>query len=126
MSFGAVAKALLALCVLIGVAGGLGYVWEKQQISRLSQQIEQRQARLAQLNEENEGRRRLLQQMRAPAFLEAKIRELNLGLVQPQPGQVWRVPEPPVQPPQGARPAQYATQDATASSGSPSNETTRR
>src|SRR5271157_4592605 len=103
MSFGALAKALLALCVVIGVAGGLGYVWEKEQISRLSQQIEQRQFRLTELNEENEGRRRLLQQMRAPAFLEAKIKELNLGLVQPQPGQVCLLPEPPALPPRPAR-----------------------
>jgi len=32
--------------------------------------------------------------MRTPRFLEEQIRKLNLGLVPPQPNQVWHLPEP--------------------------------
>jgi hypothetical protein len=32
--------------------------------------------------------------MRSPQFLEMRIKELNLGLVPPQPSQVWRLNEP--------------------------------
>jgi hypothetical protein len=32
--------------------------------------------------------------MKSPPFLEARIKELNLGLVPPQPSQVWYLKEP--------------------------------
>ena len=86
-------KAFL-LCLLIG-GSGVGYVWQKDQIRRLGQQIKEREIRLAQLEDENEKRKKQLATMRSPAFLEARIRELNLGLAQPQISQVWRLSEPP-------------------------------
>ncbi len=90
--FGPALKALL-LCLLIGGCG-VGYVWQKDQIRQLGVQIGQREARVQLLTRENEKRRNQLEKMRSPQVLEARIRELNLGLVQPQPAQVWQLSEP--------------------------------
>jgi hypothetical protein len=90
--FGPALKAFL-LCLLIG-GSGVGYVWQKDQIVRLGQQIKIREARLAALEEQNEKLRKQLAFMRSPRFLEARIKDLNLGLVPPQPAQVWRLNEP--------------------------------
>jgi uncharacterized protein HemX len=109
--FGPVLKALL-LCLLIAGAG-VGYVWQKEQIEGLSRQIDERGVRLRKLNEENENRKRLLADLRSLASVEARIKELNLGLAQPGPTQIWHLAEPPRQPPRPApRQPQYAAQYA--------------
>jgi transposase len=98
------------LCLLIG-GSGVGYVWQKDQIRRLGQQIKEREIHLAQLQEENEKRRKQLATLRSPAFLEARIKELNLGLVQPQLSQIWRLSEPPRELPAPAREPQYVIEN---------------
>lgn len=90
--FGPALKAFL-LCLLIGGAG-VGYVWQKNQIYQLGQQIRKRELRLAELGEQNEKLKKQLAMMRSPQFLEMRIKELNLGLTAPQPSQVWRLIEP--------------------------------
>jgi hypothetical protein len=90
--FGPVLKAFL-LCLLIGGAG-VGYVWQKDQIFQLGQQIRKRELRLDELAEQNEKLRKQVGTMRSPRFLERRIQELGLGLVPPQPAQVWRLAEP--------------------------------
>ena len=105
--FGPALKAFL-LCLLIG-GSGVGYVWQKDQISQLGRQIGQRETRLRRLENESEKLRRQLGTMRSPRFLEQRIQDLRLGLVPTQPAQVWRLGEPAAEPP---RPAceQYAVQ----------------
>lgn len=90
--FAPAVKAFL-LCALIGGAG-VGYVWQKEQINDLGKQILAREKRLIELREQGEKLRRQLATLRSPQFIELRIRELNLGLVQPGPGQVWRMVEP--------------------------------
>ncbi len=90
--FGPTLKALL-LCLLIG-GSGVGYVWQKDQIYQLGQQIRKRELRLRELVNNNEKLRRQLETMRSPGALEMRIRELNLGLVRPEQGQVWLLAEP--------------------------------
>jgi hypothetical protein len=90
--FGPVLKAFL-FCLLIG-GTGVGYVWQKDQIFRLGQQIKKRELRLVELADQNEKLRKQLATMRSPRFLERRIQELGLGLVPPQPAQVWRLAEP--------------------------------
>lgn len=90
--FGPAVKAFL-LCLVIGGAG-VGYVWQKNQIYQLGQQIRKREIRLTELDEQNEKLKRQLAIMRSPQFLEMRIKELNLGLAAPQPSQVWRLAEP--------------------------------
>ncbi len=91
----ALGKALV-LCLLVG-GSGVGYVWQKEQIDRLSRQIDERGVRLARILDENENRKRLLAGLCTVDYLEARIKELNLGLSQPQPAQLWHLPEPPRQ-----------------------------
>jgi hypothetical protein len=90
--FGPALKVFL-LCLLIG-GSGVGYVWQKDQISQLGQQIKKRELRLVEMDNYNERLRKQLAEMRSPRFLERRIQELGLGLLPPQPVQVWRLAEP--------------------------------
>jgi len=94
--FGPALKALI-LCGLIG-GSGVGYVWQKSQINELGRRITQREQRLKELKTQNEKLSDQLAVMRSPAKLDQRLRELNLGLVMPQPNQVWRLPEPTLPP----------------------------
>jgi len=87
--FGPAIKAFF-LCALIG-GSGVGYVWQKAQIDELGRQISKREHELADLQDQNEKLRKQLARMVSPKFLEDQIRDLKLGLVQPQPSQVWRL-----------------------------------
>ncbi len=104
--FGPALKAFL-LCLLIGGAG-VGYVWQKDQISRLEREIQKRESHLAVLAALNEKQQRNLAAMRLPRYLQAKIKDLNLGLVPPQPAQIWRIPEPPAEEARPVRESQLA------------------
>jgi hypothetical protein len=90
--FGPALKAFL-LCLLIG-GSGVGYVWQKDQIFQLGKQRERREHQLAVLADQSERLRRQLGWMRSPDYLLKRIQELGLGLVPPQPTQVWRLSEP--------------------------------
>src|SRR5438045_254880 len=90
--FGPAIKAFF-LCALIG-GSGVGYVWQKAQIDELGRQISKREHDLADLQDQNEKLRKQLARMVSPRFLEAQIKELNLGLVQPQQSQIWRLDLP--------------------------------
>ena len=105
--FGPSLKAFL-LCLLIGGAG-VGCVWQKDQISQLGQQIKKREQYLDELGKQNEKLRKQFAEMRSPRFLERRIQELGLGLVPPQPAQVWRLTEPSREVPRQEGERQYAT-----------------
>jgi hypothetical protein len=106
--FGPALKALL-LCLAIG-GSGIGYVWQKQQISELSTQIRKREARIIEVREQNDKLRKQLAVLLSPKYLDMRVKELKLGLVQPQPAQIWRLTEPAVEPaaPAPPREQQYA------------------
>jgi hypothetical protein len=104
--FGPALKAFL-VCLLIG-GSGVGYVWQKDQISQLGRQIKKRELRLAELDDQNEKLRKQLGWMRSPSFLERRIQELGLGLVRPQQTQVWRLTEPARDLPRQEEERQYA------------------
>ena len=91
--FGPALKAFL-LCLLIG-GSGVGYVWQKDQISQLDQQIKKREVHLKELENQSEKLRRQLATLCSPRALEKRIQDLGLGLGPPQQTQVWRLPEPP-------------------------------
>ena len=90
--FGPAVKAVV-LCLLLG-GSGVGYVWQKNQIYDLGQQMKKRETNLRALQDQNEKLRKQLAAMRSPKFLETRVKELNLGLVQPQQGQILRLAEP--------------------------------
>jgi len=102
--FGPALKAFL-LCALIG-GSGVGYVWQKSQINELGQQISKRERSLAQLHDQNKKLRDQMAMLRSPAKIDQRVRELNLGLVQPLASQIWRVTEPPDRPTSNREPAQ--------------------
>ena len=110
--FGPALKALL-LCLIIG-GSGIGYVWQKAQIYELGQQIRKREQHLTELRDANKKLRDQLAMLRSPKMLEQRARELNLGLSQPQPGQVWRLTEP-----LGIRPATPESARLYAAQGKP-------
>ncbi|MSU58086.1 MAG: hypothetical protein EXS35_07890 [Pedosphaera sp.] len=90
--FGPALKAVL-LCLLFA-GSGVGYVWQKTQIYELGKQIRQRELHLVELRESNKKLSNRLAELRSPLKLEQRARELNLGLVQAQPAQIWRLTEP--------------------------------
>lgn len=95
LRFGPALKAF-GLCLLIGGAA-VGYVWQKNQIDQLGRQIREREIKAAELRDQNKKLRDRLAELRSPARLEQKLQELNLGLMQPQAKDVWKVAEPAVQ-----------------------------
>ena len=90
--FGPALKAFL-LCLLIG-GSGVGYVWQKNQVYELGQQIRKRELRLKALHDQNDALRRQLAYMRSPQYLRDRVKEMDLSLVPTQPSQVWYLKEP--------------------------------
>ncbi|SRR5258706_14304280 len=88
----------LCLCMLIG-GSGIGYVWQKNQIYELGQQLKKREVVLEEKQRLNKQCRDKLDELRSPRLLEARIKHLNLGLVLPQQAQIVRLPEPLPKPP---------------------------
>ncbi len=109
--FGPALKAFL-LCLLIG-GSGVGYVWQKDQISQLGRQIKKRELRLADLVYQSERLRKQLGMMRSPRELERRIQDLGLGLVPPQQTQVLRLSEPAHELPPPEQEQQYAAPQGT-------------
>jgi len=91
--FGPVLKVVL-LCSLIG-GSAIGFVWQKNEIYRLGQQIRQRETRLAQLQNDNKRLGDQITILHSPVMLDQRAKELNLGLAPAQPLQVVRLDETP-------------------------------
>jgi hypothetical protein len=94
--FGPALKAFL-LCLVIG-GSGVGYVWQKDQIVRLGQQIRSRELQLKAMEIQNDKWEKQLASMRSLSYLDQRIKECNLGLGPPQPSQIWHLVEPPAEP----------------------------
>jgi len=92
LRFGTVTKSLV-ICVCIA-ASGLGYVWQKNSIYRLGDDIKQREAKLSSAQKRNTMLAAQLAHLQSPALLEAKCQQYNLGLVAPKESQVVRLYEP--------------------------------
>ena len=92
--FGPALAAFFACFVIAGAA--VGYVWQKGQIYQLGKQIRANEIRLAQLQKDDDQRVKGLAELRSPMKLDARARELNLGLMPAQPVQVVRLAEPAV------------------------------
>lgn len=90
--FGPAVKASV-LCLLIG-GSGIGYVWQKEQIVRLSNEFKRRETQLLTLEKKNEKLRKQLAVLRSVESLESRIKELKLNLAPPQPSQVWCLTDP--------------------------------
>jgi len=104
--FGPALKAFV-LCLIIG-GSGVGYVWQKNQIYELGKQIRVREQKLKALSDHNLLLRSQLAMMRLQKELEPRIKKL--GLVAPDPSQIWRLPEPPRTAPIPVREPEFSPQ----------------
>ena len=97
------------LCLLLG-GSAVGYVWQKNQIHDLGKQIRESEIKLEKLREANGKLGRQLMTLRSPQYLEKRIQDLHLGLIQPAPSQLMRIVELPVETaaPASASPSLYA------------------
>ena len=86
------ALALLALLVPLGI----GYVWFKDQIDVLGDQVKKQEITLAGLERENRVRRDQLAVLCLPDALDKQVKKMNLGLGPPAQVQVIRLTETPV------------------------------
>ena len=84
--FGPALKAVL-IC-LVTCSLGLGYVWQKQQINTLGEQIKKNEIRLEELRSKNKIRMATLASLTSPQKLDERLREFNLGLEVPRPEQI--------------------------------------
>ena len=84
--FGPALKAVV-IC-LVTCSLGMGYVWQKQQINSLGQQIKENEIVLEELERENKRRGDNLAYLMSPQELDARLRQLNLDLVVPKPEQI--------------------------------------
>jgi cell division protein FtsB len=89
--FGPALKASF-LCLLIG-GSAVGYVWQKNEIYRLGQQIRQRETKLAQLQNDNKRLGDQISILHSPVMIDRRAKELNLGLAPATPMQVVRLME---------------------------------
>jgi uncharacterized protein involved in exopolysaccharide biosynthesis len=91
--FGPALKAAF-LCLLIG-GSAVGYVWQKNEIYRLGQQIRLRETKLAQLQADNKALSDQISILHSPPLLDRRVKELQLGLAPATPAQVVRLTEMP-------------------------------
>lgn len=92
LMFGPALKAAV-LCAFILICC-VGYVWQKKQINELSHQIGSLEAQRYDLHDKNEKLRKQIAVLGSPPALDARAKELGLGLTRAQPSQIWRLPEP--------------------------------
>ncbi len=94
--FGLVLKVVLA-CIVIGGAA-VGFVWQKNEIYRLGQQIRLHETKLLQLQADNKRLGEQIMILHSPVMLDRRAKELNLGLAPASPFQVVHLVETPVAP----------------------------
>ncbi len=91
--FGPVVKVVLLCFVFCGSA--VGYVWEKNEINRLARHISESEKKLSQLKDDNDRLANQVAVLHSPVMIDARARQLNLGLVPAQPAQVVRLSDTP-------------------------------
>src|ERR1017187_3209431 len=92
LRFGTVTKSLV-VCMCIAISG-LGYVWQKNAISRLGDEIKKREIALSSAHKRNLMLAAQMAHLESPAQLEAECQQYNLSLVAPKENQVVRLYEP--------------------------------
>jgi len=116
--FGPALKALL-LCLFIG-GSGVGYVWQQNQLLELGRQKVEKEKRRDAFRAQNDLLARQLSGLQSPKAIEARVKELNLGLTVASPTQVVHLLDEPLAQPAPAAPTangserQYAERRASA------------
>ncbi len=89
--FGPAVKAFF-ICLVLGSLG-VTFVWQKRQIFTLGVRTGELEKRLATLKRENETRRQQLAMLHSLPYLDARVKELKLGLGVPTPDQILTLVE---------------------------------
>ena len=92
LRFGTVARSLIT-CVSIA-AIGVGYVWQKNQIYRLGDEVKRRETIKLATQKRNTMLAAQLALVQSPAWLEARCLQYGLGLSAPRETQTIRLLEP--------------------------------
>ena len=82
------------ICLLLG-GSAIGYVYQKNQIIELGKQIQKSEQRLTVLRDNNSKLRKQLLTLQSAVYLEQRVKELRLGLVQPAQSQILTLVELP-------------------------------
>jgi len=83
------APAVKAASICLVTCGlGLGYVWQKQQIAQLGEEIKGHEFRLEDLGKENKELGDTLAQLKSPQVLDQLVQQWHLDLEIPRPHQV--------------------------------------
>ena len=99
--FGPAVKALL-ICLFIG-GSGVGYVWQQNQLLELGRQKVEKEKRRDGFRAQNDLLARQLAGLQSPKAIEARVKQLNLGLTMANPTQVVHLLDEPLVP--SARPS---------------------
>ena len=85
----------MLLCLFLG-GTAMGYVWQKSQIHQIGTEVRKKEVRLELLKGDNEGWQQVRAEMRSTQNLYERVRKLGLGLAMPQPEQVLRLSDLPL------------------------------
>lgn len=91
------------ICLLLG-GSAIGYVYQKNQLIELGKQIQKGEQRLKVLNDQNAQLARSLSTLQSTFYLEQRVKQLNLGLVQPAQSQILTIVEVPANAPRNQPP----------------------
>src|SRR5262245_1199452 len=92
LQFGVVAKSLITCASIAAI--GVGYVWQKNQIYRLGDEIKKREATMLAAEKRNTMLAAQLAQLKSPGDLERRCQQYNLGLTATREAQMVRLLEP--------------------------------
>ena len=92
MQFGTVAKSVMTCVCVAGV--GICYVWQKNQIYKLGDEIKKRESALLAAEKRGAMLASQVAQLKSPSLLEDRCQQYNLGLVSPRETQVVHLYEP--------------------------------
>ena len=79
------------------VPPGIGFVWFKDQIDVMGDQIKRQETVLAELQRENRMRSDQLAALCLPEALDKQVKKMNLGLDRPTQAQIVRLTETPLE-----------------------------
>ena len=99
--FGPAVKAVL-ICLFIS-GSGVGYVWQQNQLLELGRQKVEKEKRRDGFRAQNDLLARQLAGLHSPRAIEARVKDLKLGLTMASPTQVVHLLDEPLAP--TARPA---------------------
>ena len=83
-----------ALCLLLG-GSAIGYVYQKNQLIELGRQTQRCEHQLQARCEKNDRVEKQLRTLQSPKWLDDRVKELKLGLVQPVQSQIMTIIEVP-------------------------------